>query len=61
MRKSEIRSHRWPLTSGRGSLELCIEEERVTVNVDNVGLRSIKPENLELLIIEPLNRVNSRG
>ena len=36
------------------------EEERVTVNVDNVGLRSIKPENLEL-IIEPLNRVNSRG
>ena len=33
MRKSEIRSHRWPLTSGRGSLELCIEEERVTVTV----------------------------
>ena len=36
------------------------EEERVTVNVDNVGLRSIKPDNLEF-IIEPLNRVNSRG
>ena len=37
------------------------EEEPVTVNVDNVGLRSIRPGNLELFIIEPLNRVNSRG
>ena len=34
--------------------------KRYAVNVDNFGLKSIKPENLEL-IIEPLNRVNSRG
>ena len=34
--------------------------ERVAVKVDNSGLKSINPENLEL-IIEPLNRVNSRG
>ena len=34
--------------------------KRYVVKVDNFGLKSIKPENLEL-IIEPLNRVNSRG
>ena len=45
-------------TSGRACDS---EEERVTVNVDSVGLRSIKPDNLELFIIEPLNRVNNKG
>ena len=30
------------------------EEERVTVNVDNIGLRSIKPEGLEFIIVEEL-------
>ena len=34
--------------------------KRYVVKVDNFGLKSIKPENLEL-IIEPLNRANSRG
>ena len=34
--------------------------KRYAVNVDNFDLKSIKPENLEL-IIEPLNRVNSGG
>ena len=30
------------------------EEERVTVNVSNVGLRSITPEDLEFIIVEEL-------
>ena len=34
--------------------------KRYVVKVDNFGLKSIKPENLEL-IIEQLNRDNSRG
>ena len=34
--------------------------KRYVVKVDNFGLKSIKPEDLEL-IIEPLNRANSRG
>ena len=34
--------------------------KRYAVNVDNFGLKSIKPEHLEL-IIKPLNRVNSGG
>ena len=34
--------------------------KRYAVNVDNFGLKSIKAENLEL-IIEPLNRDNSGG
>ena len=34
--------------------------KRYVVKVDNFGLKSIKPENLDLTI-EPLNRVNSRG
>ena len=34
--------------------------KRNAVNVDNFGLKSIKPENLEL-IVKPLNRVNSGG
>ena len=34
--------------------------KRYVVKVDNFGLKSTKPENLEL-IIEPLNRVKSRG
>ena len=35
-------------------------EKRYGVNVDNFGLESINPENLEV-IIKPLNRVNSGG
>ena len=34
--------------------------KRYAVNVDKFSLKSIKPENLEL-IIEPLNRDNSGG
>ena len=37
--------------------------KRYGVNVDNFGLKSIKPENLELMIkqMNRVNRVNSGG
>ena len=41
-------------------VKLGTATERYAVNVDNFGLKSIKPENLENMI-KPLNRDNSGG
>jgi hypothetical protein len=37
MKASEFRSYRWPLSSGRGALELCIAEESASAIVQDAG------------------------